>query len=503
MFQFTPRRFLYTTSLLFLQIVICAASPSTGKLSTLVVRIIDSANKAPDISKDALYDTILSTSGNSVANQFRDCSQGKLDIIPYGGGKFTAVVDVEIDTRIEAGVTPRTVVAYEARDKIKELYDNYDLVQFCLPEGTISSKGDTGENWNAFAPMNSQFSYANDKMGKCGSISAWMHEIGHDMGLSHSGGDDWTDLMGASYSEQKTGFQKQCFNAAKNYQLGWYSNMQKKIDPLSFSGPSFSKTYEIVAVNDYEKNGDTNKIVVLEMEDFFIGYNAKKGITNADRKDADTIFIVQNQQNGESKKQAALAFGQSHTIKNYKPGRDVTIKFVSKSSKDAAIIEIIDDKKAPVDETQLRDCNPLESYELTVEIVGDNYPEDISWTIENLDTNKLFLSQDGYTNKKDYSNPDKRSFCLPYATAFRFTINDKNGDGICCKKYGDGYYRVYGPQGETLFFGGKYEGESRPYDSQDSTAFSTPLLTTALEEKAQEKITSEEIKFVRRRQLRR
>lgn len=489
MSQFTSHRFLKTISLLLLQVVICAASPSTGTLSTLIVRIIDGANKAPDISKDALYNTILSTSGNSVANQYRDCSKGKLEILPYGGGITTAVVDVEIDTRIQAGVTPRTAVAYEARDKIKELYDDYDLVQFCLPAGTISEKADASPNWYGFAKINSQFSYANDKMGKCGSISTWMHEIGHNMGLSESGGDDFSDLMGASYSEEKTGFQKQCFNAAKNSQLGWYSNMQKKIDPLSFFGPSFSETYEMVGVNDYQtKNGeDTSKMVVLEMEDYFIGFNAKKGTTNSDRQDADTIVIVQNQPNGDSKREAALALGQSHTIKNYKPGRDVTIKFVSKSSNDAATIEIIDDKNAPVDKIQPGDCNSMESYEITVEIVGDHYPEDISWAIENVDTNKLSVSGDGYTNKKDYDNPDKRTFCLPHATNFKFTINDKNGDGICCKHYGDGYYRVHGPQGETLFFGGKYEGKSRPYEFQDSTDFSTP------------KSASEEIKFLRRR----
>lgn len=489
MSQFTPRRFLKTISLVLLQIVICAASPSTGTLSTLIVRIIDGANNAPDISKDALYDTILSTSGDSVANQYKDCSHGQLEIVPYGGGKATAVVDIEIETHIEAGVTPRTVVAYEARDKIKELYNDYDLVQFCLPEGTISEEADGDQDWLGFSPINSQFTFANDKMERCGSISTWMHEIGHNMGLFESGGEDFSDLMGASYVEKKTGFQKQCFNAAKNSQLGWYSNMEKKIDPLSFASPSFSETYEMVGVNDYEKtNGDnTNKMVVLEMEDYFIGYNAKKGITEADRLDADTIFIVQNQPNGDSEKQAALAFGQSHTIKNYKAGRDVTIKFVSKSSSNTATIKIIDDENAPVDEIQPGDCNPMESYEITVEIVGDYYPEDISWVIENVDTNKLFVSGDNYTNKKDYENPDSRTFCLPYNTNFKFTINDKNGDGICCKSYGDGYYRVYGPQEETLFFGGKYEGESRPYEFQVSTEFSTP------------KSENEEIKFLRRR----
>lgn len=445
---------------------------SEGQLKTLVVRIVDKNNKKPDISKDDFYSTVLSTSGRSMANQYRDCSHDKLDIVPYGGGgKNTAVIDLKIDIEIEAGETQRTTVSNEAKAKIGELYDDYDLVQFCMPGGTVSAKGDTGQNWAAFAPVNGQYSYANDKGGYCGSISAWMHEVGHNIGLYHSGSDDKTDLMGASYNEQVTGFQKQCFNAAKNYQLGWYSSMQKKVDPLNFPAPSFSKTFKMVGVNDYDENEDSNKKVVIKMKDYYIGYNAKKGITNADRPDADKIFIVKEMGNKETRKQAALSRGQSHTIENYASGRDVTIKFISKTDKDVVTIEIFDDKNAPV-ETLPPVGNGC--YEITVEVVGDNYPKDINWIIENFDTNMVLVSETGYTNKKDFANPDTRSFCLPYNTDFRFIMRDDNGDGICCRNYGDGYYRVLGQEGEVFTFGGKYNGEERSYDYELSDSFFTP-----------------------------
>jgi len=409
-----------------------------------------------------------------MANQYRDCSHGQLDIVPYGGGSTTAVLDIRIDLAIQAGVTPRTTVANFAKATIRDLYADheYDLVQFCLPGGTTSAKGTTGQNWAAFAPMNDKHSYANDQGDYCGSISAWVHEVGHNIGLYHSGGADQTDPMGASYNEPKLGYQKQCFNAAKNYQLGWYTNMQTTVDPLQFSGPSFSKTFKMVGVNDYNDDTTNNnqKKVVLKLKDHYIGYNARKGITNGNRKDADTIFIVRDDME-DSQKAAALTKGQSYTIVNYEPGRDVTIRFLSVNTNDVVTIEILDDQNAPVETLP-----PIGSgcYPITVEVVGDNYPEDINWIIEDVGTNLVVVGESTYTNRKDFDNPDIRSYCLPLGTDYRFIMKDANGDGICCKNYGDGYYRVLGENGEILSWGGRWDGTTQPYAYERSDAFSTP-----------------------------
>merc|ERR1712025_686431 len=85
-------------------------APTKGQLKTLVVRVFDGNGKKPAISESDFYDTVLKTSGDSMANQYRDCSFNKLDIGPYGGSKNTASVDIQIDTTIEVGVSQRTSI---------------------------------------------------------------------------------------------------------------------------------------------------------------------------------------------------------------------------------------------------------------------------------------------------------------------------------------------------------------------------------------------------------
>ena len=55
------------------------------------------------------------------------------------------------------------------------------------------------------------------------------------MNLGHSNeqgiqADDETDYMGYSYPDYQEPLM--CFNPAKSYQLGWYTNQQQSINPL-------------------------------------------------------------------------------------------------------------------------------------------------------------------------------------------------------------------------------------------------------------------------------
>ena len=66
--------------------------------------------------------------------------------------------------------------------------------------------------------------YSNDW---CNYVSAQVHEVGHNLNLGHSGEGtetyaDQSGMMGFSYGGEST--PRMCFNAAKNYQLGWYSD---------------------------------------------------------------------------------------------------------------------------------------------------------------------------------------------------------------------------------------------------------------------------------------
>ncbi|MBK6754926.1 MAG: hypothetical protein IPG69_15425 [Flavobacteriales bacterium] len=79
-----------------------------------------------------------------------------------------------------------------------------------------------------------------------------------------------------------------------------------------------------------------------------------------------------------------------------------------------------------------------------IDLVADNYPGEISWTLKNGATNTT-LASGGSTGT---------TVCVPANTCLVFRINDSYGDGICCG-YGNGAYAVY-VDGALVVEGGSY-----------------------------------------------
>lgn len=457
-----------------------------GVLRSLVVRVTDTRGNEPNITKRGLWDVAFKDptgEKRSTAEHYRTCSYGQMKIRPYEKTLNDAIIDVEVSTPIEFNVTDRQVFANMALAEVKKMgyYDEVDLVSICVPFGTIANQV-SWTRWYAYAIVGGKLSVANGDY--CHSVSTWMHEIGHNVGLLHSGTTegpnvDMTDLMGSSYDERDGGFKKQCFNPAKSYQLGWYSNMQTTVDPLTeFSAPSYSNTYEFVGVAGYDKKGDeSNGLVVLKMDKYYVGYNIKKGPNSGVRAHGDKVLVVEQEEGKDSILHAEIGFGGRHTIIDFKEGRDVTIKVVGMSDDGVATVKIFDTQNAPEidddeDDLLTLPCNPDTHYEFKMEILGDMYPEDIKWFLSYNSTGEVILTQEGYTSKCNSNEPDVRTFCLPYAKDYRFTITDDHNDGIAYKGYGNGYYKGIGLDGQTLFEGPAYPG----YEYSDSRTFSTPQL---------------------------
>ena len=158
------------------------ATPS-GRLRTLVVRVIAKDGTEPTASIQKMRADVFEDK-LCLKSQYDACSHGQLKIEPYQGKTQTGrsisggVVDVKINSNPVNG--NKQTFETNAKAKAAELYGDltqFDLILFCIPPGT----GD----WLAYAYVNRLDSYYNDNW--CSSISTQVHEVGHNLGLAHSG----------------------------------------------------------------------------------------------------------------------------------------------------------------------------------------------------------------------------------------------------------------------------------------------------------------------------
>jgi len=326
---------------------------TSGTLNTLVVRVISKDGTEPSASiqqmrSDAFEDRLC------LKSQYDACSHGQLKIEPFQGKTQTGrringgVVDVKIDSNPKIG--NKQTFETKAKAKAAEIYGDltqFDLVLFCIPPGT----GD----WLAYAYVNRWDSFYNDKW--CSSISAQVHEVGHNLGLAHSGEGsmnygDQSGMMGYSYEADDA--PNMCFNPAKNYQLGWYKEQVESVNPLTnilAKKADNSRSFLLNGVEDYQfgRNGLNNNLIILRLkqqnseDDYYVGFNRKKGMNLGTVEDADRVIIIKKtgdpNQYGQSWKVSRLSINDTYAIKNFDNSSfTVNVKLVSIiGNKDATV----------------------------------------------------------------------------------------------------------------------------------------------------------------------
>jgi hypothetical protein len=152
---------------------------------------------------------------------------------------------------------------------------------------------------------------------------------GHNLNLAHAGEGtleygDQSGMMGYSSSEDST---KMCFNPARSWQLGWYSDKRIELDMKArgqFSG-------ELIGLTDYGSN-TAGKYVNIKIEngstDFFIGFNLAKGINYSTREGRNDVTIQSQQEIGYnySVLLAKLAKNDKYSISKFKGNVDLIIE---------------------------------------------------------------------------------------------------------------------------------------------------------------------------------
>jgi len=425
--------------------------PTKGVLKTLMIRMTDRNGVAPNSTVEQLENDVFDDAV-CLKTHMEACSYDQLKIQPFQGvtktGKVISHGVVDLQADFDINEDSRNAMRNGSHRLCKEHFDDckeFDLVMFCVPPG---------QNFLAFANVNSKNSWYNDKW--CGYSSAQMHEVGHNLGLAHSGGTivggkkyaDTTGVMGFSSRKDDT---RKCFNPAKSYQLGWYSDKVKTLNPLETGTQQFT----LNGVSDYQTN--ENALIVLRLnqisleQDYYITFNRADGInedTSQDERNKDEVIIVQRdgppENYGQSWKVGALKLGQTNEIEKFDGNYNITIKFKGILNDKDATVQIFDSNDPPTIPPRI--CKTF-----TIEVNTDGYPQDNSWVI--MDTEDIGEYIDSFVT---YTEKDKRynhTVCLPLgedSKKYKFTIYDKYGDGMCCGQ-GRGSYKAYDPDGNVIF----------------------------------------------------
>ena len=308
-----------------------------GTKPILAVRVTDSTGKVHPNSPTLMADNIFGTNGDPVnlKSQLSACSHGKLNVVPapdanLGTAKAApGTIEVTINVPLEGNSrsTIRNAVTTAVQNKLGfSLPGPFQQVMYML-EGCYLDCG-----WAAYAYINSWNSVYQGNYYYMTGVQ--VHELGHNFNLAHSGGldgatyTDHTGMMGNPLYSDDVG--KMCFNAAKNWQIGWYDDAKLLINPLAEP----STTVNLVGVADYDLRSGRPVVVKLETgagNDFFVGFNrAARANAQNDEADDEVTIVQVNSNDGEGYSQsflkATLLQGESYTIEKFAgTGKDLII----------------------------------------------------------------------------------------------------------------------------------------------------------------------------------
>jgi outer membrane biosynthesis protein TonB len=264
-------------------------------------------------------------------------------------------------------------------------------------------------------------------------------------------------MMGISYGEDDT---KMCFNPVKSWQLGWYSDRRKDLNPASEA--PFQTTMVGVAGYGSAASNENVMIRIGNAEtvggityDYYVGYNAQFGI-NANTKEGQNRVTVTKREAGTAYKTselvAKLDAGAAHRISNFRgTSNDLMISFKARAAGfEKAVVEVYFDGLQGTYPTQAptEPCGPGEAYfELNLKL--DYWaPDDNTWTLVHDQSGGNFGSGGPFARDAE----SYFSTCLSGGTAYTWNLKDTFGDGICCSA-GNGEYVGY-INGAEIFRGG-------------------------------------------------
>ena len=330
---------------------------TTGTKSVLVVRVNGGQGRTSASESEIRTETFGADDVN-LRTQYDGCSGGKLQFVPYNGlvtggpGSPTRpFINNGVITLNVPGITPgqnmftaENLVRNEIVNKLGSL-NQFDHIMMCLPPGTNGPIG--------YAYLNDRVSVYNEytrggqSKSWCAAVSIQMHEIGHNLNLYHSGigGDQYADTSGVmGYSTANDDAPKSCFNALKEFQLGWFSGRDPRLTNIQITKKARTQLIPSASYKKYEN--DASKDVILRIPvpgspDLYVSYNRAVGANSGTPQGADKLVFITGSTRATSYKVGELGPGQQLQLNNYGGGSTpLKVRFTRAESNSGVANEI-------------------------------------------------------------------------------------------------------------------------------------------------------------------
>eukprot|EP00804_Cyclotella_cryptica_P007729 CCRYP_001349-RA/>CCRYP_001349-RA protein AED:0.03 eAED:0.03 QI:702/0.83/0.76/1/0.83/0.84/13/138/1465 len=252
----------------------------------------------------------------NMKSQINACSYGKLKFVepesnPAYPGVVGGVVTVTLNQNV-VGISHGTVLGWLRTQTplFAGPLDAYDHVMYFMPPGV-----DFG-GAAAFGYVPGRETWYLDSYSLATGVQ--LHELGHNLGLGHAGEDGAGYGDGSCYMGYGGGDVKMCYNAAKNFYLGWYAEFHQEFNPLEQP----SKLYHLVGLSDYEEalsSPDPSAYTIVlhietfEEESLYLTYNRQEKMNIDVKEFPNKVTVVRANGPQQSWVEAGLGSGQRYS----------------------------------------------------------------------------------------------------------------------------------------------------------------------------------------------
>jgi len=231
---------------------------------------------------------------------YKGCSAGKLKIKPaIGPNAVDGIIDVEISSNKDicsmnylsvgnAALRDGNIAGFYA-GATRQITNKMIVLPDCVSFNGAAAWGQVSKTTTWFQSRTVSFP------------ATQVHELGHNFGMRHSGknSDEYADATG--YMSNRMAWDeegnKMCFNAAKMWYFGWYSDEHKSIEPSNDE-----RTFDLIALDDIknEKEFAEDAVSVLELvggeggsNNLYVMFNRAKGMNVEVPADKNKVVIIE------------------------------------------------------------------------------------------------------------------------------------------------------------------------------------------------------------------